>query len=321
MALRRAATMAKRNPLNPPTPSLSKIYRRGLLVCSIAVFGFFALAAGCSSPQKIIGVSIQNPSSAFYQKLILGVRTEAQRSGYAVIIDGAENDAEQQSQVEDFISKDVNAIIIVPYDSQMIAAAIAEANAANIPVFTADIASTEGEAHVFAHVASDNVAGGRQAARLLCTAMGMRGPVAILDEGQVASVQDRVRGFRDELHRSCRGLSVVADADVGGQKQKAADIMAELLQTRRDLRGVFAINDDTALGALAAIRTVRRQISVVGYDATERARKAIAKGQLYGDVVQYPYAIGSTTIHLIGDTFAGRTPPHYVTIGVGVIRR
>lgn len=313
--------MAKCNRLAPLMPSIHHIYRWSRLLCSIAVLGFSALAAGCSPSQKSIGVSIQNPSSVFYQELIAGIRTEAQRSGYAVTIDGAENDAEQQSQIEDFISKGVNAIVLVPYDSQMIVAAIAEANAANIPVFTADIASNGPEAHVLAHVASDNVQGGRKAAQLLCKALGMRGPVAILDESQVASVQDRVRGFRDELHTSCRGVAVVADADVGGQKEKAADAMAELLQTRRDLRGVFAINDDAALGALAAIRTARRKISVVGYDATEKARKAIAKGQLYGDVVQYPYTIGSTTIDLIGDTFAGEAPPQYVTIGVGVVHR
>ena len=84
------------------------------------------------------------------------MRDEAAKHGFTLlVVDASRDNAKQQSQVEDFISKRVDAIVLTPYDSQAIGSAIAEANNANIPVFTADIASTSREGHVIAHVASD----------------------------------------------------------------------------------------------------------------------------------------------------------------------
>ena len=125
------------------------------------------------------------------------MRAEAAKYGYAlVVVDASRDNAKQQSQVEDFISKHVDAIVLTPYDSQAIGSAIVEANDANIPVFTADIANTSNQGNVVAHVASDNVQGGFEAGKLICQAVGKSGSVAIIDEPEVTSVQDRVKGFK-----------------------------------------------------------------------------------------------------------------------------
>src|SRR5271155_1045296 len=110
-----------------------------------------------------------------------GMRSEAAKNGYTLtVVDANRDNAQQQSQVEDFISKKVDAIVLTPYDSQAIGSAIVEANNANIPVFTADIASTSSQGKVAAHIASDNVAGGYQAGKLMCAAVDKSGDVAIL---------------------------------------------------------------------------------------------------------------------------------------------
>ena len=59
----------------------------------------------------------------------------------SIVVDASRDNSKQQSQVEDFISQKVAAIVLTPYDSQAIGSAIAEANKAGIPVFTADIAN------------------------------------------------------------------------------------------------------------------------------------------------------------------------------------
>jgi len=252
------------------------------------------------------------------------MRAEAGKYGYAlVVVDASRDNAKQQSQVEDFISKRVDAIVLTPYDSQAIGSAIAEANSANIPVFTADIASTSKTGNVVAHVASDNVQGGYQAGKLVCAAVGKSGAIAIVDEPEVTSVQDRVKGFKSAIAALCPSVTIVADVDSGGTRDKANSDTGDILQAHRDLKGIFGINDDSALGALAAVKAagLTGKVAIVGYDATPEARKAIAAGEMYGDAIQYPAKIGATTVDVIHDYFGGKKPPAVVKIAVGTYTR
>jgi len=269
---------------------------------------------------KTIGVSIQNREAQFYEDMESGLRSEAGKYGYNVIVVDANRDnALQQSQVEDFIAQKVDAIVLTPYDSQAIGSAIAEANKAGIPVFTADIASTSKLGTVVTHIASDNVQGGEAAGKLICTGVGKNGSVAIIDEPEVTSVQDRVKGFKQALAADCPGVKVVADVDAGGQRDNAANSTSDILQSHKDLKGIFGINDDSALGALASVKAAGLvgKIAIVGYDATPEARTAIAAGQMYGDAIQYPQQIGQKTVDAIHSYFGGAKPPPLVHVAVG----
>ncbi|GAC1655067.1 MAG: substrate-binding domain-containing protein [Vulcanimicrobiaceae bacterium] len=286
---------------------------------------------GGASPgtsSKTIGVSIQNREAQFYQDMENGMKAEATKYGYTlVIVDANRDNSHQQSQVEDFISKKVDAIVLTPFDSQAIGSAIAEANTANIPVFTADIANTSKQGTVVAHIASDNVQGGMQAGKLMCQGLASAGKtavgtVAIIDEPEVTSVLDRVKGFRTALKANCPSVTVVQDIDAGGSRQKASSTMGDILQSHKDLKGVFGINDDSALGALTAVKTAGlKGLVIVGYDAGPEARAAIKAGDLYGDPIQYPDQIGAKTIDAIHDSFNGKKPPARVTLGVGTFTK
>jgi ribose transport system substrate-binding protein len=280
--------------------------------------------ASAASGTKTIGVSIQNREAQFYQSMEAGMKAEAAKYGYSlVVVDANRDNAKQQSQVEDFISNKVDAIVLTPYDSTAIGSAIVEANKANIPVFTADIASTSKIGTVVAHIASDNVQGGMQAAKLICKAVGPNGTVAILDEPEVTSVQDRVKGFKAGLAAGCPGVTVVSDVDAGGERAKADSSMSDVLQSNPNVKGVFGINDDSALGAVSAIKAagMTGKIAVVGYDATPEAQAAIKAGTMYGDAIQYPDKIGALTIDTIHSYFAGNTPQKVVHVPVGTYTR
>jgi ribose transport system substrate-binding protein len=274
-----------------------------------------------ASGAKTIGVSIQNREAQFYQDMERGMKAEAAKYGYTVtVVDAARDNAKQQSQVEDFISQKVSAIVLTPYDSQAIGSAIVEANKANVPVFTADIASASKDGKVVSHIASDNVQGGAEAGKLMCKALpGGVGTIAIIDEPAVTSVQDRVKGFRDAIKANCPGVTIVADVDGGGERAKASSTMEDILQAHKDIKGVFGINDDSALGAAKAIQAAGKQgkVVVIGYDAAPEARTAIAQGAMYGDAIQHPDQIGAKTIDAIHDYFSGTTPPAKIAVTVG----
>ena len=281
-------------------------------------------AGGTAAATKTIGVSIQNREAQFYQDMESGMKTEAAKYGYTVhVVDASRDNAKQQSQVEDFISQKVAAIVLTPYDSQAIGSAIVEANKAGIPVFTADIANTSKEGKVVAHIASDNVQGGGEAGKLMCAALpGKVGEVAIIDEPEVTSVQDRVKGFKQAL-ATCKGATIVADINGGGERAKASSVMEDVLQSHRTLRGVFGINDDSALGASKAVQAagLTGKIIIVGYDATPEAQTAIKNGAMYGDAIQHPAEIGAKTIDAIADSFAGKTVPARIGIPVGTFTK
>ncbi|MFN2462140.1 MAG: substrate-binding domain-containing protein [Candidatus Velthaea sp.] len=285
-----------------------------------------APAAGGSAAagSKIIGVSIQNREAQFYQDMESGMKAEAAKYGFRVnVVDASRDNAKQQGQVEDFISQKVAAIVLTPYDSQAIGSAIVEANKAGIPVFTADIANTSKDGKVVAHIASDNVQGGAQAGKLMCAATKGVGTVAIIDEPEVTSVQDRVKGFRAALKSGCPAVTIVADIDGGGERAKASSSMEDILQSHKDIKGVFGINDDSALGAAKAVEAagLKGKIAVVGYDAAPEARTAIKNGSMYGDAIQHPDQIGAKTIDAINDYFNSKTPQPKIAVAVGTFTK
>src|SRR5207244_10719404 len=96
--------------------------------------------------------------------------------GYQVLVVSGDFDvAKQQNQVKDFIVKKVSAIVLCPCDSKAIGPAIQEANAAGVPVFTADLGCLAPGAKVVSHIATDNYQGGKQAGDAMIEALGAGG--------------------------------------------------------------------------------------------------------------------------------------------------
>jgi ribose transport system substrate-binding protein len=256
----------------------------------------------------VIGVSLLTRTHPFYQDLEAGLREASAEHGYELIVQAGEFDvAKQKDQLEDFIVRKVAAIIVCPCDSKSIGTSIAEANKAGIPVFTADIAVLAEGPKVVCHVASDNVAGGRLAAKAVIEALGGKGKVAIIDHPEVESVIQRVRGFEEGIAEA-PGMQIVAKLTGRGMKDVAFRTAEDILQAHPDLDAIFGINDDSALGALAAIEKAGKQgrVTIIGFDAVPEARQAIRDGKIYADVVQQPRLIGRTTIQAIADYMAGK---------------
>ncbi len=300
--------------------------KRALLVLLSAAL-VSSLFSGCGrrggerQGAKRIGVSLLTREHVFYKDLEEALVDEARKHGFELLITSADFDPNRQaSQIEDFIVQKVDAIVVCPVNSASIGRSIEDANRANIPVFTADIASQGGE--VVCHVASDNVAGGRLAGEYLAKAIGYEGKIVIIDHPEATSVLDRVKGFEEAIAKYPR-IKIVAKPDGGAVRERAMQVMEDMLQAHPDIKGVFGINDDTALGALAALEAAGRDdIVLVGYDATPDAQAAILRGSpLKADVVQYPREIGRTTIQMIAKYFAGEEVPKVVPIKVGIIDR
>jgi ribose transport system substrate-binding protein len=264
--------------------------------------------ASGTAAKPVIGVSLLTRTHPFYQDLEGGLRESAARHGYELTIQAGEFDvARQKDQIENFIVSRVAAIVLAPCDSKSIGTSVQAANRAGIPVFTADIAVLAEGVQVVNHVASDNVAGGRLAADALARALGGRGNVAIIDHPEVESVIQRVKGFEEQL-AAYPEMKVVAKLSGHGTKDMAFRTAEDVLQAHGDLDGIFGINDDSALGALAAVEKAGRtgRVTIVGFDAIPEARAAIAAGKIYADVIQQPRDIGARSIDAVAAYLAGQ---------------
>ncbi|HET7294088.1 MAG TPA: substrate-binding domain-containing protein [Vicinamibacteria bacterium] len=297
-----------------------------MLTRKLCLLGLAALAAaGCAkgdrAARRVVGVTLLTQTHDFFKELEQSLREEAAQRGLELVVTSCEMDpAKQASQIEDFVAQRVSAILAAPCDSSAIVANLAAAEAASIPVFTADIAARGGR--VVSHIASDNLQGGRLAAQALARYIGGKGKVLIIDHPTVASVQDRIKGFDEEMKKHPE-ISVVARPSADGQRAKAMAVMEDMLQAHRDLKGVFGINDDSALGALAVLEAAGRQdVAIVGFDATPDAQRAIrAGGALKADVIQNPRKIGRTAVEMIARHLAGEAVPPVVAVEVALFEK
>lgn len=277
-------------------------------------------AATARPGKKIIGVTLLTRAHDFYKNLEAGMREEAARNNMELRVVAGEFDAaRQRTQVQDFVTQKVDAIVVCPTDTKAIAGAIRLANRARIPVFTADIAAAGGD--VVSHIASDNVMGGRLAGEYLAKVLKGKGKVIIIDQPAVKSVQDRVRGFEMAI-RKYPGIKIVQKPGITkGLRPIAKSVTQDMLQRYPDLNGIFGSNDDCALGALMAVKQAKRNnIAIVGYDAIPEARKFIAEGSpLKADTVQYPREIGKVTIRTIAQSLSGKKVAKVIPIKVGIV--
>ncbi len=299
--------------------------RRWLSLVAAAVLVVMAMGVQHAfAANKVIGVTLLTREHQFYRDLEDGLRSEAAKHGFELQVVAGEFDfGKQAAQIDDFISKKVDALIIAPCDSLAVGSSIAEANKAGIPVFTVDIMNLSPQGKVVSAVQSDNVEGGRQAGRLMAQALkGKGGKVVIINHPGVTSVLDRVQGFREVLAQY-PDIRIIADVPAWGQRDKAMAAMEDILLKVPDVAGVFGINDDSALGAVAAIESAGKlgKIVVVGYDATPEAKDAIKAGKIYGDAIQYPTLIGVKAIQAIADYFAGKAVPARIDVEVGTWTR
>jgi ribose transport system substrate-binding protein len=277
-----------------------------------------------------IGVSVLTMTNPFFKVIGDTITEEAEKHGYKVIVVSGDQDvAKQQSQVKDFIVQKCSAIVLCPVDSKAIGEVIKEANAAGIPVFTADLACLAPDAKVVCHVATDNLSGGKEAGRAMIEALGEAGgKVAILDYKPAESCLLRVKGFKEviEAHNAAgKGarISIVAELPSGGAKEVAFKSTEDLLQSTPDLAGIFAINDPSALGARAALEKAGKaaQVKLVGFDGQPEGKQAIKEGKIYADPIQYPDRIGRETVAVIVKFFDGEKPPREVLIPTGLYRK
>ncbi|KEF05835.1 ABC transporter substrate-binding protein [Streptomyces rimosus] len=292
--------------------------RTGLL--GAAVLAGALVLSGCDRGGNTdLGLALSTLNNPFFVGIKEGAQAEAERRGLHINITDAQNDPMQQiNQMETFTSQDVKAAIINPVDSDAAVPAVGVANRAKVPVISIDRGVNGGD--VGSTIASDNVAGGRLAAKTLAESLGGKGKVAFL-EGQpgTSAARERGQGFEEGIKRY-PGIEVVARQPADFDRTKGMDVMSNMLQAHRDIGGVFAANDEMALGAAKSLGArAGRDVKIVAFDGTPDGVAAVRGGTLTATVAQQPRLLGKQAVDQALRAARGERPPKQVKVPVVLV--
>ena len=244
-------------------------------------------AAG-DSANKSITFALSTQANSFMVKMREGAQKKADELGLTINFQDASDDsATQANQLANAAATGAGAVIVNPTDSDAMASAVKQLTDAKIPVVAVDRAVNNAE--VSSYIASDNVGGGKQAAKALSEAIHGEGEILVL-QGKTGSSASRERGqgFEEGLKDS-PNIKVVAKQTAEFERVKGLDVTTNLLQAHPNVKAIFAENDEMALGAIEALGDkAGKDVIVVGFDGVEDALKAIKEGTMYASIAQQP---------------------------------
>ncbi|MES4906382.1 MULTISPECIES: substrate-binding domain-containing protein [unclassified Streptomyces] len=266
-----------------------------------------------------VALSVSTLNNPFFVQLKQGAQAEAKAQGISLSVTDAQNDASQQAnQIQNFTSQNVKTIIINPVDSDASGPSVRAANKAGIPVLAAD--RTVNKAKVATLVASDNIAGGKLAAKTLAEQLGGKGRILVLQgtAGTSAS-RERGQGFTEGL-KAYPGIQVVAKQPADFDRTKGLDVTTNLLQAHSGIDGIFAENDEMALGAVKALGSkAGKSVKVIGFDGTPDGLKAVQDGTLAATVAQQPKELGKMAVQNAIKLAKGQKVDQMVKVPVKVV--
>ena len=292
----------------------------------LAVLLALGLSAFAKDGKIVIGYSISTLNNAFFVGMTKGVENGAKKYGVELITVNANGDAGKQvADVEDLITKGVDAIIINPRDAEAIAPAVKKALDAGIPVFALDRGVTGVEVTSF--LETDNVAMGRLAADLIAEAMTKKygepkgKVIELVGLVGTTAARDRGKGFHEQL-KKYPGLELVASQPADFDQEKAFNVTTNLVLAHPDVDAIYGHNDDNAVGAIRALRAMGKlkkvgepgHIYVIGIDGIKQALDLIRQGYMDCTISQEPVMMGEKAVEFAVKYLRGEpVPKHYYT--------
>jgi ribose transport system substrate-binding protein len=275
---------------------------------------------------KKVGLAVSTLNNPFFVTLRDGAQKAATDAGIQLLVADAQNDnAKQADQIANFITQKVDVIIVNPTDSDAVVPSVQKANDAQIPIIALDRAANGGT--LASYIASNNVDAGKQGAQLLLGAVGQNAKVAMLIGIPGASAaRDRGQGFTDAIANSSvntKAVTLVAQQSANFDRSQALNVAQNILTANPDITGIFAQNDEMALGAVQAIkaRGLSGKVFVVGVDGVPDALDAIKSGDMYGSIAQQPDVMGQLGVQTAVNILSSQTPEKQTDVPLKVVTK
>lgn len=298
-----------------------------LAACAVCLFA--ACGRKADNAQFTIAVIPKGTAQVYWQSIHAGAEKAAQEMGVQVIWRGPlrEDDRSAQiSEVEGFITRGVSGIVLAPLDDTALAAPVADATRAKIPVVIID-SGLKG-ADFISYVATDNTQGGRLGGEGLASLLPQGGNVVLLRyaEGS-ASTSEREAGFLAAMaaHPNLKLVSEnqFAGVDIEGAVKKSEALLSRFKKPdgSLDIAGIFCPNESTTLAMLRVIEDNgwAGKVHLIGFDASEPLEKGMRSGHIDGLVLQDPVKMGYLGVKTMVTHLRGQPVEARVDTGVRLV--
>lgn len=255
---------------------------------------------------KVFGVSYMTMNNPFYKIINNEILKVVEKNNDTLITLDPELDVDKQNeQIYKFIDQKVDGIFINPIDFEQIEPALQAAKRAKIPVIIID-APVSDESLVNCTIVSDNYDAGVQCAKDMMERLDSAN-IVLLKHTTAKSAKERIEGFLSVIDNNEK-YKVINEAECDGQLEIAMPKMQEIIEETPDIDVVMALNDPSALGALAALeKNNKNDVMVYGIDGTPEIKALIGRNQMIvGTVAQSPIKMGQIAVENMYNILNGK---------------
>jgi len=264
-----------------------------LFIVTLVLVMVFSITGMASNSYKI-SVVLKALNSDYWKTVEAGAKDAANELGVEVSVIGPSAETqvmEQFNMLQDQLIRDRDALVVAPLRPTTLTPIFEQAKQTGIPVLLIDTdAPWEGKV---TFIGTGNYEAGRQAGEYMLQQLPNGGNIVLI-RGAMGDLthDERTNGFLDAVEGT--NIKVVAIQPANSERGMGMNVMQNLLQAQPDIDGVYATNDEMALGALRAIQTagIKKDMVIIGFDGTPDALKSIRDGGLTATIKQDSYMIG-----------------------------
>lgn len=263
-----------------------------------------------------LGVTIMTREHPYFQSHVIAWENIAKREGVKITILSDEFDpATQKKNIEDLIALGVNGIALAVWEPGLGTSAMKSIVDEGVPAVGLHVNSSE---YVAPFVVADNIKAGKIVGKQAAEYWTKKFPnvepkIGLIYMAGCTACDERVSGFLEGFKSTYKGkFTKVAEVDGAGVRDKALKAGEDMLSAHPEINLIFGINDDSALGAISALRNLGRGTAdkelVSGVDASPSAAEELRNPEsaFKLDGGNSPVVMAETAYEVLMDVIAGK---------------
>jgi inositol transport system substrate-binding protein len=294
-------------------------------------FGLLLLLSGCGktgdqavSPSRTIGVAFETLQTEYWVASLEAIREELKKRDIKMLEAIADGDANRQlEQINNFIVRKVDGMIVVPKDAQTIIPMIKTANQANIPIVLYNRPPDKSDARSTT-VAADNYQITRATVEKMvevarAARKKFKALILVGDLGDINSIGRR-DGFEDVARQNSDILEVVSRVPTEWNQEKALAGVTNALQAHPDISFIFSSSDLLLPSVVSSLKNAGKykkvgeegHVILGSFDGDATAYQMLKEGYLDADGVQDAYFESASAVQAVLDANAGKAVPETI---------
>jgi ABC-type sugar transport system substrate-binding protein len=271
-----------------------------------------SVGANQDKKQITIGMATFMMAQEWYQNIVTGAQSRANELGVKLLVTDGNNDSAIQVQaVENFITQGVDAIIVSPVDSKALITVVQQAKNKGIKVICESNMVEGADTKVGMSDFENGKVTGEWFAKY-AKERNIAPNILILGYKSLENCFNRSEGFKAVLGASGINYTVAVEVD-GGFREASLNATIDALTAHPEINTVFGINDDSTLGAIAAVKQANLPLSnftLILYGLEGIAgRTALYEGNASAGLSMFPEYVGTTCINSAMDAINGKVLP------------